>query len=136
MILHRLLSTFVIVAVTTKFPFPTSAPIGFRTEISRLASTSMPYTGALVFRLNSSGVLNGLYESDSIRPDPLYGRQVPVTGSISGNHIRVQIGNGVNAFTMNGTVSGQEITGSAMMRNGVWTFKAVRVHLQNPPVMK
>jgi hypothetical protein len=136
MIFSRLLSAFVIVAVVTKFPFPAGPPIGFRTEVNRLNSMNPPYTGALVFRLNSSGVLNGLYEADSIRPDPLYGRQVPVTGTISGNHIRLQIGNGVNAFTINGSVNGERITGSAMMRNGVWTFKAVRVHLQNPPAMK
>jgi hypothetical protein len=95
-----------------------------------------PYTGALVFRLNGNGILNGLYESDSIRPDPLYGRQIPVTGTISGNQIRLQIGNGVNAFTVNGTVSGQVISGSASMSNGVWTFHGVRVHLHNPPTMK
>jgi hypothetical protein len=136
MILSRLLSTFVIVAVVAKFPFPVGPAVGFRTEINRLDSMNAPFTGALVFRLNGSGILNGLYESDSIRPDPLYGRQIPVTGTISGNQVRLQIGNGVNAFTVNGTVSGQRISGSAMMRNGVWTFRAVRVHLHNPPTMK
>ncbi len=136
MILARLLSTFVIVAVAAKFPFPVGAPVGFRTEINRLASANAPFTGALVFRLDSNGILNGLFESDSIRPDPLYGRQIPVTGSISGDQIRLQIGNGVNAFTVNGTVNGQLITGSASMSSGIWTFRAVRVHLHNPPIMK
>lgn len=136
MLLSRLLSTFVIIAVVSKFPFPAGAPVGFRTEINRLNSVNAPFTGALVFRLNTNGILNGLYESDSIRPDPLYGQQVPVTGTLSGSHIRLQIGNGVNAFTVNGTVSGEVISGSAAMRNGVWTFKGVRVHLHNPPTMK
>jgi hypothetical protein len=77
-----------------------------------------------------------LYESDSIRPDPLYGRQVPVTGTISGSQIRLQIGNGVRAFTINGTVNGQLITGSASMSSGIWSFRGVRVHLHNPPTMK
>lgn len=133
MFVSRLLSTFIIVAVAAKFPLPVEAPLGYRTEIVPLNSAAMPLTGALVFKLNSSGILNGWYESDSIRPDPLYGQKIPVTGGVSGNHIRIQIGTGARAISINGTVRGGEITGSAMLRSGVWTFKGVRVHLHNPP---
>lgn len=136
MILARLLSTFVIVAVAAKFPFPVGAPVGFRTEINRLNTANAPFTGALVFQLNNNGIINGLYEADSMRPDPLYGRKTTVTGSISGSQIRLQIGTGVNAFTINGTVNGELITGSASASNGIWTFRGVRVHLHNPPAMK
>lgn len=133
MLLSRLLSTFVIVAVVAKYPYPVGTPVGFRTEISRLHSLQMPYTGALVFKMNANGIINGIYEADSIRPDPLYGQIIPVTGGISGNHIRVQIGTGVRAISINGTVKNGEISGSATLSGGVWTFRGVRVHLQNPP---
>jgi hypothetical protein len=133
MLLTRLFSTAIIVAVAAKFALPVGQPLGFRTEINRLNSVDAPYTGALVFKLNQNGILNGLYESDSIRPDPFYGQQIPVTGTLSGNNIRVQIGTGAGAVVINGTTNGHGITGSATMRGGVWTFKAERVHLHNPP---
>lgn len=133
MLLARLFSTAVIVAVTTKLAFPVGQPLGFRTEINRLHSTDAPYTGALVFKVNQNGILNGLYESDSIRPDPFYGQKIPVTGTLSGNNIRVQIGTGARAIVINGTANDHAISGSATMRGAVWVFKGERVHLHNPP---
>ncbi len=131
--MFRFLSALVLIAVAVQYPFPVGVPQGFRTELNRLNAVTAPYTGALVFKLHENGILTGEYESDSIRPDPLYGQRIPVTGTISGTHIRLQIGTGVHAIAINGTVNEQNISGSVMRRDGVWTFKAVRVHLQNPP---
>lgn len=132
--LTRFLSGLTIIAVTTAFPVPSGTPLGYRTQINRLNSASAPYTGALVITVNPNGMLTGLYESDSIRPDPLYGRKIPVSGSISRNQIRLQIGNGASAIVLNGSLNGHSISGSASMRSGgIWVFKAERVHLHNPP---
>jgi hypothetical protein len=122
-----------LLGVTAQSALPVGPPLGFRTQINRLNSFESPYTGALVLRVKSNGTLSGGYESDSIRPDPLYGRLTPVTGTISGNHILLQIGTGIGAFSITGTVNRQTITGSATQRGRVWTFTAVRVHLRNPP---
>lgn len=132
--LLRLLPCILLLAVVTRSELPINAPLGFRTQINVLNSMQAPYTGALVFKVNASGVLTGEYQADSIRPDPLYGQLVPVTGTISGNRIMLQIGNGMNAFSVNGTVNRQTITGSANQRGRIWTFTAVRVHLRKPPV--
>lgn len=133
MLLSRLLSTFVIVAAVSNAALPVATPLGFRTEMNVLHSSRAPFTGALVFKVNENGTLTGVYQADSIRPDPLYGRQTPVTGTLSGDRIRIQIGNGTNAIVISGSTNGHSITGSSSMRNAVWTFTAERVHLKNPP---
>lgn len=133
MIFMRFLLGMIFVAVTAKSALPVGVPLGFRTQINGLNSLNVPYTGALVIRVTNGGTLSGEYQSDSVRPDPLYGRLTPVTGTISGTHVILQIGIGTNAFSINGTASDHAITGSAMRGGTVWTFKAVRVHLKNPP---
>lgn len=127
------LLAIILLAVVAKSVLPNGVPLGFRTQINVLNSLSAPYTGALVFKVNADGSVNGDYESDSIRPDPLYGQLIPVTGTISGNHILLQIGTGIRAFSITGTATGSGITGSATRSGRVWTFTAVRVHLRNPP---
>src|SRR5690348_15369873 len=129
----HVLRSLIIVGVAAKVALPVGTPLGFRTEIVPLNSSAMPFTGALVFKVNSSGILSGMYESDSVRPDPLYGQRIPVTGGLSGNHVRIQIGTGARAISINGSLRGNEITGSANLSSGMWTFKAIRVHLHNPP---
>jgi hypothetical protein len=122
-----------LIAAVGKSTLPVGVPLGYRTQINVLNSLGEPYTGALVFRVNGDGTVSGDYESDSVRPDPLYGRLIPVTGTVSGNQVLLQIGNGVHAFSMNGTISRHSISGSATQNGRVWTFSAMRVHLQNPP---
>jgi len=121
--------------VTTTPQWPVNQPIGFRTEMSQLHASSAPYTGALVVKINDEGIFNGVYQSDSIRPDPFYGQQIPVTGSLSGNNVRIQIGSGPKAVTINGTYTANEISGSVTsgLRGGIWVFKGTRVHLKKPP---
>jgi hypothetical protein len=123
------------VAVIEKTVWPVSKPLGFRTELSRAFSVMVPFTGALVFTVNQSGIISGLYESDSVRPDPLYGRQIPVTGTVSGNNIHLQIGSGARVITINGTYTDDKVSGQVLsgLSNGIWTFGATRVHLQAPP---
>lgn len=123
----------ILLAVAAKPALPVGTPLGFRTQINGLNSMNVPYTGALVIRVNSGGIISGQYQSDSIRPDPMYGRLTAVTGTISGDRILLQIGIGTGAFAVNGTVTGRGISGSARQNGRIWTFTAVRVHLKNPP---
>jgi hypothetical protein len=145
----RLLMALLLVGVVAQPALPVGRPLGFRTQINQLHSMRMPFTGALVITVNASGNITGRYQSDSMRPDPMYGRMIPVTGSVSGNRIRIDLGAGTSAISINGTIGdGGGITGSAMMRGGalragmmrgrmmstgVLTFSAVPVHLHNPP---
>lgn len=121
--------------VTAHFPVPVNAPLGYRIEMQRQFANNQPYTGALVFKLNSEGILNGVYESDSIRPDPWYGQKIPVTGTVSsGNQIRIQIGTGPAALTVRGEITTHTIKASAQnASNGILLFTGERVHLQSPP---
>lgn len=123
----------VLLAVTT-LKWPTEQPMGFRTEIAPQFGIAAPYTGALVLKVDSKGYIRGTYQSDSIRPDPMYGRNVSVSGSVSGNAIRLQIGGAFHPLTVNGTYTNSAITGSVTGGlRGIWRFHATRVHLKEPP---
>ncbi|HEV2909581.1 MAG TPA: hypothetical protein VGX02_09930 [Candidatus Eremiobacteraceae bacterium] len=117
------------------FAVPVNQPLGYQVEMNRQFSSGPPFTGALVFTVNAEGILNGIYESDSIRPDPLYGRRVTVTGTISkDNRIQLQIGVGSVALTVRGTINAHHISASAANASlGILQFNATRVHLHKPP---
>lgn len=122
-----------LLAVTTA-KWPAEQPLGFRTEISPQFGISAPYTGALVLKVDEKGYIRGTYQSDSIRPDPMYGRNVQVTGSVSGNGIQLQIGGAFHPLTVSGTYTNSAITGSVTGGlRGIWRFHATRVHLKAPP---
>jgi hypothetical protein len=122
-------------AAPDQFVVPVNTPLGYEVEIGRQNSHRAPFTGALVIRLSPQGIISGVYASDSIRPDPLFGHQVPVTGSISsGNQIRLQIGVGSVALTVRGNITQYGIAASAANASfGILDFAATRVHLQTPP---
>ncbi|MBV9269455.1 MAG: hypothetical protein JO165_00030 [Candidatus Eremiobacteraeota bacterium] len=117
--------------------WPVEHALGFRTEIAPQFGVTTPFTGALVLTVSNQGFLRGQFRSDSIRPDPLYGRTVPVTGAISGNNgIQLQIGGAFNPISIVGTYSNDSITGNVtrgIRARGIWRFHATRVHLRNPP---
>ncbi|MGZ3498928.1 MAG: hypothetical protein ACXWNK_09045 [Vulcanimicrobiaceae bacterium] len=121
------------VGVATSRVWPIGTPLGFRIEISQQFAAMVPYTGALVITIGKNGIINGVYESDSVRPDPLYGKLIPVTGGISDNSIHLQIGTGPRALSIHGTYTENAITGTVLGLPGVWTLRATRVHLHNPP---
>jgi hypothetical protein len=87
-----------------------------------LNNTTYPYSGLLRLTIKH-GIVSGTYVSTSIRPDPLDGRILPVTGTISGNQVTLNIG---NAMRFNGTVrgNGRILTGSLQWRGQIYTFEA------------
>ena len=132
-LLLALLIALPLLGVATSHVWPVGTPLGFRTEIFQTFGNKIPYTGALVVTINKDGIVNGIYEADSVRPDPLYGRKTPVTGGANGSNINLQIGSGPNALTIRGTYANSEISGNVTGLSGIWSFRGTRVHLHNPP---
>jgi len=71
----------------------------------------LAWTGDLKFNVNSEGILNGTYRSNSVRPDPFYGKIITVTGGVTGTNIRLSFGISPS-LTARGTVANNAITGS------------------------
>ena len=46
----------------------------------------VPYSGTMNLKFNQ-GIVSGTYVADSVRPDPLYGRTVAVSGKVSEGRI-------------------------------------------------
>jgi hypothetical protein len=88
-----------------------------------LHSQAYPYSGLLRLNINN-GIISGTYVSTSIRPDPMQGRIIEVTGNISGDNVMFNIGNAI-AFT--GTIQGKKghtFVGSAIWRGHIYVFEA------------
>jgi hypothetical protein len=70
------------------------------------------------------GIVSGSYDSHSVRPDPLRGRIVNVTGTISGEHVSLRFA--TSSFTLpNGTIDGHgTIKGTANYQGHLYNFMA------------
>lgn len=83
----------------------------------------VPYSGILKLKFDN-GVISGTYESDSVRPDPLRGRTIPVSGGVSQGHVTLDISAG-GGFTVRGTIAGDgEISGTATIKGSFYNFLA------------
>lgn len=75
----------------------------------------VPYSGTMNLKFNQ-GIVSGTYISDSVRPDPLRGRRVPVSGNVSEGRITLIFQSPAN-FTMRGSIAGDgEISGSGTIQ--------------------
>lgn len=82
-----------------------------------------PYGGRLKLKFNA-GIISGTYVSDSIRPDPLYGRTIAVSGNVSEGQITL-IFQTMGGFTVRGTLAGDgEISGTATINGHFYNFLA------------
>jgi hypothetical protein len=92
-----------------------------------LFSGGVPYSGEMQLRFNH-GIINGTYRGTSVRPDPLQGRIVPVSGTVSQGHITLNIGQaGVQSggFSVTGTLAESgTISGTATQRGQLYQFLA------------
>jgi hypothetical protein len=85
--------------------------------------TSVPHSGIMKLRFNN-GIISGTYESTSVRPDPLYGRTIPVSGNVSEGQITL-IFQTFGGFTVRGTLAGDgEISGTATINGHFNSFLA------------
>jgi hypothetical protein len=83
----------------------------------------VPYSGTMNLKFNQ-GIVSGTYVSDSVRPDPLRGRRVPVSGNVSDGRITLIFQSPAN-FTMRGTIAGDgQISGSGSIRGSTYSLLA------------
>src|SRR5271165_753302 len=85
------------------------------------------WTGDLKFSVNADGIVNGTYRSNSVRPDPFYGKIVTVTGGVTGTNIRLSFGIVPN-ISVRGTVANNAITGATQYNGGTLEFVADPSH--------
>ena len=106
---------------------PRNVPLQYAVEISQRYKMSTPWTGDLSIKVNSDGIVNGQYRSNSIRPDPFHGTIVNVTGGLSGDYIQMSFGTG-GRVSAKGTVSADKIEGTFYdTKNTRYDFLARRV---------
>lgn len=83
----------------------------------------VPNSGTMKLNFNN-GIISGTYVSESVRPDPLYGRTIGVSGNVSEGQITLifQTGGG---FTVRGSLAGDgEISGTATINGSFYDFLA------------
>jgi len=83
----------------------------------------VPYSGILKLKFNH-GIVSGSYVSESVRPDPLYGRTIAVSGNVSEGQITL-IFQAAGGFTVRGTLAADgEISGTATIKGSFYSFLA------------
>jgi hypothetical protein len=83
----------------------------------------VPHSGTMKLNFNN-GIVSGTYVSESVRPDPLYGRTIGVSGNVSEGQITL-IFQTAGGFTVRGTLAGDgEIAGTATINGSFYDFLA------------
>jgi hypothetical protein len=83
----------------------------------------VPNSGTLKLKFDH-GIVSGTYVSESVRPDPLYGRIVAVSCNVSEGQVTL-IFQASGGFTARGTIAGDgEISGTATIRGSFYSFLA------------
>jgi hypothetical protein len=82
-----------------------------------------PYAGTMKLKFDH-GIVSGTYTAESVRPDPLYGRIITVSGGVSEGHITLNL-QAPGGFTVRGTLSNDgEISGTATVKGQFYNFQA------------
>lgn len=83
----------------------------------------VPYSGEMKLKFNH-GIVSGTYTGTSTRPDPMYGRIVNVTGTVSHGNVYLDVG-GMSGYTVRGTLEGDgTISGTATKSGKQYRFLA------------
>ncbi len=83
----------------------------------------VPNSGTLKLKFDR-GIVSGTYVAESVRPDPLYGRTIAVSGNVSEGHITL-VFQAPGGFTVRGTLAGDgEISGTATIKGSFYSFLA------------
>ncbi len=86
-------------------------------------ASRVPYAAKIKLHVNN-GVISGTYVSESVRPDPLYGRILSVSGGVSEGNVTLYVA-APGGFTVRGTLGGNgTIVGTATVRGNFYTFVA------------
>lgn len=82
-----------------------------------------PHSGTMKLKFNN-GIVTGTYTSESVRPDPLYGRPIAISGNVSQGNITLIL-QAPGGFTVRGTIAESgEISGTATVKGSFYTFVA------------
>lgn len=103
------------------------APVWSATYVAAFQPTfgtqGVPYSGIMKLDFNH-GIISGTYESTSVRPDPMRGRIVNISGNVSKGQITL-IFHGPGSFTVRGTLDeNATISGTATIRGSFYSFLA------------
>jgi hypothetical protein len=83
----------------------------------------VPYSGTMKLKFNH-GIISGTYVADSVRPDPLYGKTIPVSGGVQHGQVMLNFGS-FAGFSVKGTLAGDgEISGTATIKGKFYNFLA------------
>ena len=86
-----------------------------------LGSQGVPYSGIMKLKFNH-GIISGTYDSTSVRPDPMYGRIINVTGTASRGVVSLHI---ASLSMMSGRIDNNgTISGTASWQGILWNFLA------------
>lgn len=84
-------------------------------------SKGVPYSGEMKLKFNH-GIISGTYQSTSVRPDPMQGRIISVSGTASKGNVMLYVG---SLNVRNGEIeSDGTITGTAHYQGKLWEFMA------------
>jgi hypothetical protein len=129
LVVFALLTTVVVapaLAVVEQVPPPHLPAVWSATYVAAfqptLGNQGVPYSGVL--KLNfKDGIITGTYQSESVRPDPMYGRIINVTGNINKGYVSLRF----SSFTLpNGTIDHNgTIGGTANWQGKLWDFLAI-----------
>jgi hypothetical protein len=100
---------------------PVGTPLAYHCQWTQRLRNSTPWTGDMTITVNAEGIINGKYKSTSIKPDPLYGRIITVTGGLTGKDIRLSFGV-VPSLTVRGQVMSNGIQGTSSYNGGTLVF--------------
>ncbi len=116
-----------LVPAASAYEVPRNTQLIYECQITNRFKKTAPFTGALLFKVNDEGILNGEWRDSSVRPDPFHGGIVLVNGGISGDFIKVRLGTAGN-MTIKGKISNDGIVGTFYdINNRSYDFNAVRV---------
>ena len=70
------------------------------------------------------GIISGTYTATSVKPDPMYGRIINVTGTVTHGNIYLDVG-GMSGFNVRGTIEKDgTISGTATQKSKQYRFLA------------
>lgn len=116
-----------VASASPDYSVPRGTTLAYSVEITPRMRMGVPWTGALAITVNTAGIISGKYRSNSVRPDPFYGKTILVSGGLtSGDRIRLSFG--TSRASVKGTISDEKIVGTFYdARNHLYDFVARRV---------
>ncbi|MBV8147555.1 MAG: hypothetical protein JO092_00525 [Candidatus Eremiobacteraeota bacterium] len=116
---------FALVTATPALAILGHGPVWTATYVAafqpQFGTAGVPYSGILKLKFNHN-YISGTYDSTSVRPDPMYGRIINVTGTVSKGNVILHI---ASLTMLNGTIDTLgTISGTASWQGRLFNFLA------------